>query len=158
MKTKSQEKKTILLIEDEKSLLEVIKAKLEKSDFNVMTSRSVERAFSVDMKKNRSGNVTSNSVAAVLAYLESLEKVDAIWLDHNLLGEDDGLDFVTKFKSNGDRWKDVPIFVVSNTSDAELVDTYKKLGVSKYYVKSENKLENIISDINLSLLPAGILK
>jgi response regulator of citrate/malate metabolism len=86
-----------------------------------------------------------------LKHLEKLEHIDAIWLDHNLLGAEDGLDFVTKFKANGDRWSTVPIFVVSNTSDTDLVKTYAKLGVKHYYIKAEHKLEKIISDITASL-------
>ncbi len=143
---KIKNKKTILVIEDERSLLLAIKIKLEKNDFKVITSRSVERAFSTPIKK-----ITLSSVELALKHLEELEQVDAIWLDHNLLGEEDGLDFVTKFKANGGKWSTVPIFVVSNTASADLVKTYKKLGVNHYYVKAEFRLEKIIEEINLSL-------
>ena len=81
-----------------------------------------------------------------------MEQVDAIWLDHDLLGDEDGLDFITKFKANGSKWSKVPVFVVSNTASSELVKTYAKLGVKKYYVKAEHRLENIIKDIKLSLI------
>ena len=77
--------------------------------------------------------------------------MDAIWLDHNLLGKEDGLDFVTKFKANGGKWSKVPIFVVSNTSSSDLIKTYAKLGVNHYYVKAEHRLENIIEEINSTL-------
>ena len=60
-------KKTILVVEDEKPLLDAIKTKLEKNDFNVLTARSVEQA------KN---------------HLMDVEKVDVIWLDHYLLGKE----------------------------------------------------------------------
>jgi len=143
---KSNNKKTILVIEDERSLLKAIKLKLEKSNFQVITSRSVERAFTTPIK-----NVTISNVRVALEHLEELERVDAIWLDHDLLGDEDGLDFVTKFKANGGKWSKVPIFVVSNTASSDLVKTYAKLGVNKYYVKAEYRLENIIKDITLSL-------
>lgn len=143
---KNKTNKTILVIEDERSLLKAISMKLEKSNFNVITSRSVERAFSTPIK-----NITLSSVEMALKHLEELEQVDAIWLDHDLLGEDDGLDFVTKFKANGGKWSKIPIFVVSNTASSDLVKTYAKLGVNKYYVKAEHRLDSIIKEIKLSL-------
>ncbi len=145
-KPEEENKKTILVIEDEISLLKAIKIKLGKSNFRVITSRSVERAFSTPIKK-----VTLSSVEVALKHLEELERVDAIWLDHDLLGEEDGLDFVTKFKANGGKWTKVPIFVVSNTASSDLVKTYAKLGVNKYYMKAEHRLENIIKEISSTL-------
>jgi CheY-like chemotaxis protein len=145
---KTTNEKTILVIEDEKSLLEVVKSKLEKVDFKVITSRSVMRAFGTPFEEGSSGSVTQVDLIDALKHLEDLEQVDAIWLDHNLLGKEDGLDFVTKFKANGPKWNKIPIFVVSNTSNPSLVETYKKLGINNYYVKAENKLESIIEDIN----------
>ena len=84
-------------------------------------------------------------------HLEDLEQVDAIWLDHNLLGKENGLDFVKKFKANGGRWNNIPIFVISNTEGSKTIKSYINLGVSKYYVKSNHRLDEIIKDINLSL-------
>lgn len=146
-KTKKSNK-TILVIEDEKSLLEVVKTKLEKEGFTVITSRSVMRAFGTPLAEDSSGVISLSSVEHALKHIEDLEKVDAIWLDHNLIGDEDGLDFVTKFRGNGGKWSTVPIFVVSNTSNPELVNTYKKLGVKKYYVKAEHRLDSIVEEIN----------
>lgn len=136
-----------MVIEDERPLLTVIQAKLEKEGMDVITSRSVERAFSTELEENAAGGVSMSSVELALKHLADLEKVDAIWLDHNLLGSEDGLDFVSKLKANGGHWKKIPIFVVSNTANPDLVKTYAKLGVHHYYVKAEHKLENIIADI-----------
>jgi CheY-like chemotaxis protein len=148
---KNKKQKTILLIEDEQNLLDVVKAKLEKNDYLVVTSRSVVRAFGLPIIANKKGEVDESSVIEALKHIEKLEQVDAIWLDHNLLGNEDGLDFVTKFKANGGRWSKVPIFVISNSSNPDLVKTYAKLGVNKYYIKAEHKLENIIGDMNMLL-------
>ena len=151
MKKNPETRKTILVIEDEKSLLKVVTAKLEKSGFAVIASRSVERAFSSPLEENSAGIVTLTSIEEALRHIESLEKVDAIWLDHNLLGREDGLDFVTKFKANGGKWSAVPIFVVSNTSDSDLIKTYDELGVKDYYIKAEHRLDAIISDLSSAL-------
>jgi DNA-binding response OmpR family regulator len=118
--------KTILVVEDERPLSDAIKAKLEKSGFAVVTARTVDQT---------------------LSYLEDIGTVDAVWLDHYLLGKEDGLDFVTKIKVPNGRWNHLPIFVVSNTASPDKVQSYIRLGINKYYTKSDHRLDEIISDI-----------
>lgn len=151
MINKSSKEKTILVIEDEKPLLEVIKAKLEKSGFNVIAAHSVEQAFNAKLGSKNLGPVTIESIEQALNYLESLERINLIWLDHHLLGEEDGFDFVKKFKANGGKWNKIPIFVVSNAASPKTVKSYIKSGVSRYYVKSDHRLDEIINDIKLFL-------
>ncbi|MDO8231854.1 MAG: response regulator [bacterium] len=144
---KNTEKKAILVIEDERPLLEAINAKLEKNGFNVIAARSVEQAFNAKIRKNDLGVITVRTIEQALEYLERLERIDAIWLDHHLLGKEDGLDFVKKFKANGGRWNKIPVFVVSNAANPATVKSYIHSGVSKYYVKSDHRLDEIIADI-----------
>lgn len=118
--------KIILVVEDEKPLLEAIDLKLKKSGFDVITARTVEEG------KN---------------YVNSLEKIDAIWLDHYLMGKEDGLDFVAWCKEDDNKCKQVPIFVVSNTASPDKVATYLSLGVNDYYVKANYRLDQIIEAI-----------
>ena len=120
----------ILVVEDERPLADAIKAKLERSGFAVVSSRTVEQA---------------------LSYLEDIGAVDAVWLDHYLLGKEDGLDFVTKLKAHDGRWQQIPIFVVSNTASPDKVQSYIRLGVNKYYTKADHRLDEIISEIKLFL-------
>lgn len=143
--------KTILVIEDDHLLLEVINTKLEKNGFNVITARSVEKAFNPTLDKKGSRVITTQSIRQALDYLEGLEKIEAIWLDHHLLGKEDGLDFVKKFKANGGRWSNIPVFVVSNAASPKTVKSYVDSGVSKYYVKSNHRLDEIVNDIKLFL-------
>lgn len=147
----SSQQKTILVIEDERPLLEAINAKLEKNGFSVIAARSVDQAFDANLKKNGLGTLTIQSIEQALSHLENLERIDAIWLDHHLLGKEDGLDFVKKFKANGGRWNKIPIFVVSNAAGPKTVQSYMHSGVTKYYVKSDHRLDEIIQDIKLSL-------
>ena len=126
MDQKLSNDKTILVIEDERPLADAIKAKLEQNGFAVTTARTVEQA---------------------LNYLEELQKIDAIWLDHYLLGKENGLDFVAKLKTQDGRWKEVPIFVVSNTATPDKVQSYIRFGVTKYYTKAEYQLNEIIFEI-----------
>ena len=116
--------KKILVVEDEKSLLGAIRSKLEKREVVTFGAVSVEQA---------------------LGFM-STEKIDAIWLDHYLLGKENGLDFVAKVKQN-EQWKNIPIFLVSNSTTLDKVSSYLALGVNKYYTKSDFKLEEIISDV-----------
>ncbi len=119
-------KKTILVVEDERPLLEVIKSKFGTEGFGVVTAKSVRQA---------------------LEYLQTGVKVDAVWLDHYLFGRESGLDFVTKIKRAGSAWKNLPVFVVSNTVSPEKVQSYLKLGVKRCYTKVDFRLEQIIADI-----------
>lgn len=150
MKNK-KEKNTILVLEDEPSLLAAITAKLEKSGFGVLNARSVEQAFNAKLEekvlKNKSSVMSARTLVQALKYLEELEQIDAIWLDHTLLGSEDGLDFVKKFKANGGRWTTIPVFVVSNNENDKTVQEYLAAGVSKYYIKSNHPLAEIIEDI-----------
>ena len=120
------ENKSILVIEDEKPLAGAIKIKLESGGFGVTTARSVDQA---------------------IGYLEDLGTVDVIWLDHYLLGQENGLDFITKLKAHGGKWAQIPIFVVSNTASDGNVQSYIRFGVNKYYIKAEHRLDEIINDI-----------
>ena len=121
-----KENKTILVLEDERPLLSAIKLKITNAGFEVVTARSVEQA---------------------LGYLQDAIHIDAIWLDHYLLGRENGLDFVTKLKADEGPWKSIPIFVVSNTATSDTLKTYLHLGVENYFVKSDKRLDEIISEI-----------
>ena len=147
MKNKSS-KKTILVIEDERALLSVINAKLEKSGFEVITARSVDQVFNSNFEKKNPDDISIRTITQALDYLSNLATVDAIWLDHNLLGKENGLDLVVKLKANGGQWKKIPIFVVSNTENPETIQSYLDLGKSTYYVKSNHRLDTIIGDIH----------
>lgn len=119
---------TILVLEDERPLQEAIRLKLTKNNFHVQTAKSVEEG---------------------LKFLET-SKPDAIWLDHYLLGKESGLDLVAMLKQSNE-WKNIPIFVVSNTAGPDKVQSYIRLGVAEYYTKSDTRLDQIVSDIQTFL-------
>ncbi|HNV12898.1 MAG TPA: response regulator [bacterium] len=121
--------KKILLVEDEKCLAEAVKIKLEINGFQVLPADSVDRAKDL---------INKNSV-------------DFVWLDHYLLGEENGLDFVANIKSQDSTNKNIPIFVVSNTASNDKIQSYIKFGINKYYVKAEHSLEQIIGDLKTVL-------
>jgi DNA-binding NtrC family response regulator len=124
-----KKKKSILVIEDEMPLIKAIRDKLYRNDFDVISARSVNQA---------------------LGLMDDVKSVDAIWLDHYLLGTEDGLDFVKKIKSD-DIWKNIPIFVVSNTASSEKVVDYHKYGVTKFFTKANFRLDEIVAEIQKHL-------
>ena len=121
-----KKKHTILVVEDEQPLLDAVRIKLENHGCDVLTARDVVQAFSY---------VEDTSV-----------QVDAIWLDHYLLGKETGLDFVAQLKAS-EHSKELPIFVVSNTATPEKKHTYLRLGAVKYYVKADFRLDTIVEEI-----------
>src|ERR1051325_2332310 len=113
-------KPMVLVVEDERPLMEAIELKLRQNGFEVVTADTVKKGLE-EMAKN---------------------KVDFVWLDHYLLGQENGFDFITDMKKNK-AWKDIPVFVVSNTGDLDKSHSYLALGANKYYVKAEHKLDEV---------------
>ncbi len=126
---------TILVVEDERPLLDAIKVKLENNGIEAVTARSVAQA---------------------MTYLEDLQMVSAIWLDHYLIGEESGLELVAKVKAADSKWKNIPIFVVSNTASNDKVSAYMQFGVEKYFVKSNYRLDMIIEEIKQTLATENV--
>lgn len=120
-----EEKEIVLVVEDEETLSQAIGKKLELNGFEVHKARSSEEA---------------------IKELNTHNKIYAIWLDHYLLGDDTGFDFVVKLKENK-KFRHIPVFVVSNTASSNKVNSYLELGVNQFYTKSNHKLEDIIEDI-----------
>ena len=125
MKNKSKNR-IILVVEDERPLVQAIETKLEKNGFDVITARTIDQATS---------------------YLEEVKNIEVIWLDHYLPGDKTGLDFVAMLKSPDSKWKKIPIFIVSNTASNGNVRSYLRLGVSKYCVKADHRLGEIVTEI-----------
>lgn len=117
-------KKHILVVEDSEDLLQVIKETLESKDFVVSVARSFSEAVDALMQ---------------------MQDIDALWIDHYLVGGVSGLDLVSRVK-NEHRLLNLPIFVVS-TAGYETLEKYTAQGVTKYYEKSKHSLHDIIADI-----------
>lgn len=140
-------KPLVLVVEDDLLLLEAIETMLRKYDLDVVSARSVERAFGAPIKDEEVKKVTVDMIQKAIKHLADLERVKLVWLDHNLIGKENGVDFVKKLKANGGKWEKIPILVVSNTSDVELRKKYLDIGVSHYFVKAENRLSDIVTKV-----------
>jgi CheY-like chemotaxis protein len=123
----STKQQRILIVEDEQPLLNVIRDKLTRDGFEVVTARTVAQAMD---------------------YINEVDDIDLIWLDHYLEGSENGLDLVMALKHSGESEKEqIPIFLISNTSYPEKHQSYLALGVEKYYTKSNYTLSGIIKDV-----------
>lgn len=116
---------TILVIEDEELLLAAISKKLELNNIKTITTKSGKEALEI---------------------LKSLDKLpDAIWLDY-YLKDMNGLEFMSAIK-NDKRLSGIPTVVVSNSASPEKVNSMLSLGVKKYYLKAESKLDDIVNHV-----------
>lgn len=116
-----------LVVEDEESLLRAITIKMKDLGIEPYTARSFSEA------KEIIGTV----------------EPDVIWLDHYLLGDEDGLDLLKEIKSI-EKLKNKPVFVVSNTCSNDKYQEYVSLGIEKFVLKSSARLEDIINDAKKS--------
>ena len=118
-------KYTVLVIEDEDLLLDAVVRKLEMNQISTISCKSGREAIEILSKANK--------------------LPDAIWLDY-YLKDMNGLEFVNALKSHS-QWPNIPIVVVSNSANPEKVTNMLSLGVKKYYLKAENRLDDIINSI-----------
>lgn len=86
------------------------------------------------------------SVEDGIKELETHDRIDLIWLDHYLLGAKNGLDFVAHVKGH-EEWKNIPIFVVSNTASEKNLRSYLDFGVVNFYTKPDHNIMHIINDV-----------
>lgn len=122
-------KRTILILEDERQLAKAIRDAFVERGYTPIVVATVEEA---------------------IRQLENLRRVDVVWLDHYLLGAENGLDFVVQLKNNPE-WKEIPVFVVSNTASSTNIRSYLELGISNYYTKADYDINQIINDIGYVL-------
>lgn len=108
----SEEKIKVLLIEDEKELLELYKLKLSLDDYDVLTSENGQEGLKLAWSQNP----------------------DLIFLDIKM-PEMDGFEVLKKLRENP-KTKDVPIIILSNFDEQEMVEKGLSLGANEYLVKS----------------------
>jgi CheY-like chemotaxis protein len=119
-------KNMMLVAEDDQALSDLICSKLHEHGVATMSARSVAQA---------------------LEYIEKIPTITAVWMDHYLFGQDDGLVLVSKLKSDNSTRKNIQVFVVSNTASESKINAYLNLGVDRYYVKANMSLDDIVTDI-----------
>ena len=118
----SKSNTVVMVVEDEALLLDAATRKLEHVGIKVLPCVSGEVA---------------------LNYIETLKEVpDAIWLDY-YLKDMNGLAFMQAIKANP-AWASIPVIVVSNSANPQKVHDMLALGVDKYILKAQYRLDEII--------------
>src|SRR5689334_7607962 len=107
--------KVVLIVEDEAPLANAVKLMLKNNEMNAVIASSADEAEGL---------------------LKKYQHVRAIWLDHYLLGGRDGLHFLASIKNDDSKYKDIPVFVVSNTATQDKGEAYLRLGAKKFYTKA----------------------
>jgi DNA-binding response OmpR family regulator len=115
-------KKTILIVEDEQLLLDVLSKKLRREGFRTITASDGKEGFE-KIKK---------------------EKPDMVLLDMLLPGMD-GFEILTKMK---EECLDSPVIIISNSGQPVDLEKAFKLGAYDFLVKSNFEPEEVIEKLN----------
>lgn len=116
-------KQIVMVVEDEELLLSAIEKKLATHGYQVMRC------------------LTGEDALEKLSQLEHMP--DIIWLDY-YLGGMNANGFVTKLKQN-DKTAHIPIIIVSNSASEQKKKEMVELGVKRYILKAQYKLDDIIA-------------
>ncbi|HOT60938.1 MAG TPA: response regulator [Candidatus Dojkabacteria bacterium] len=118
--------KTILIIEDEKDLLDSYKELVESVGFNSMVATDGYQGL--DILASQLGNI------------------DLVLLDLMMPGVD-GLEVLKAMKTNKEKYGDIPVIILTNmTSDTVIKEAFD-LGASSYLVKIDLDYESLVKEI-----------
>lgn len=120
----AEEKKKILLVEDDVFIRDIYDTKLCQENFEVVMAEN-----------------GSDALVKLENFLPDLILLDIV------MPYMDGMDFLKEFKKN-EKWKDVPIIMLSNLSEKERVDEAMGLGVNDYLIKSHFTPSEVVEKIN----------
>jgi len=121
------EKKKILIIEDEKYLLQAIKSKLELEGYAAVSAED--------------GELGEKMIAE--------EKPDLVLLDI-LLPKRNGFDILKNLQKKGDK---TPIIIISNSGQPVEIDKVLEMGVVDYLVKANFSPEEVIQKVEKVIGP-----
>lgn len=114
---------TVLIVEDDFAVRGLTANKLESHGLHAVCVRTFADALTICASK---------------------EPIDLIWINHYLLGLDEGPAFITAVKTVAKRTA-VPIYVVSESLTQEQVDTYVGLlGIQRHHRKADHAVQDIL--------------
>jgi len=119
----TNQKISVLAIEDDKFILSAYKTAFENEGFEVHLAPSAKDA----LKQLKA--ITPNIIILDL-----------------LMPEDDGFSVLTKLQKNK-KWAQIPVLIASNLDDEKYIEKAKTLGVGEYVVKSNISLVDLINRI-----------
>lgn len=120
-----ENKKAILIIEDDNALRNVLTEKLTADGFTIIQATNGEEGLAVALR----------------------DRPALIILDI-LMPKMDGLSMLTKMRGGDDPWaKHVPVMVLTNSTDAQTIYRATNLGASDFLIKSEWSLDAITEKV-----------
>ena len=121
-------KKTILIIEDEESLLQALKDKISRENHcNILEAKNGKEGLEMALKKHP----------------------DLILLDI-IMPVMDGMTMLKKLRE--DKWgKDAKVIILSNLSDAEKASESLEQGVHDYLVKTDWHIDDVVKKVRGTL-------
>jgi len=117
--------KTILLVEDDKFLSNLLKNRLEKENFNVIHAVDGEEAVNI--------------------LRTSPSKPDLVLLDI-ILPKKNGFEVLEEVKQDLE-FKALPIIIISNLGQDDDLSRGKELGATEYFIKAQTSIDDLISKI-----------
>lgn len=117
----SKKNKKILIVEDQQSLAEALKAFLEKSGYKVVHASTGKDGFKAAIS----------------------EHPDLILLDH-LMPEMNGVQMLQQLGEVSEG-KDIPVIMMTNLNDINTINDSLEAGAKDYIIKSDTNLEDILS-------------
>ncbi|MFA5009139.1 MAG: response regulator [Candidatus Paceibacterota bacterium] len=113
----------VLVVEDEEVLKKVLQEKLEGEDFIIKIATDGEMALS----------------------LAKEFKPDLILLDI-ILSKKDGIQVLEELKTNPLLSK-IPVIMISNLGDDEIIKRAMKLGATDYLIKTQHSLDDVVNKV-----------
>ena len=123
----TDEKKKILVVEDDIFISDIYQVKFSQEGFQVA--------------------VAVNGLEA-LKILDNF-RPDIILLDI-IMPQMDGIETLKKLK-NDEKWKNIPIIMLTNISEKEKVEESEEMGVNDYLVKSQFTPSEVVEKVNALL-------
>jgi len=114
-------KKTILVVEDDFFVSRAYAIKLEKENLNVQSVTDGE---------------------AAIEYLKKNEAPNLVLLDL-MIPKKSGFEVLKEMKAN-EKWKNIPVIILSNLGQESDIKRGKDLGAAEYIIKADVDIENII--------------
>ena len=117
----TENKKTILIIEDEVAMLRALVEKFGKEGFNTLSAQDGEEGYEVAMKENP----------------------DFLIIDI-IMPKMDGITLMKKIREDEKWGVEVPIIMLTNLSDPESVSEAAKYKVYDFLVKTDWRLNDVV--------------
>ena len=122
-----ENKKTVLIIEDDEILMRALYLLFHKGEYTIASANDGETALKMTERLNP----------------------DLVLLDL-LMPKMNGFDYLRSIKANS-KLKDIPVIVLSNLGDKDDIEKAKTLGAEDYFIKSDTDLSVLFDKVKKRL-------